>query len=251
MLITADTLAAIAGRPVNANMRSTALGLAMAGVGAGLARPVRLAHFLGQLSHEGEGWAYDREIWGPTAAQARYDIRTDLGNTAARDGDGFLYRGRGPIQITGKANYARFGAWARAMDPGAPDFVRDPDAVLSDPWEGLAPIWYWDRCGINRWADQGDLLAVTRAINGGTNGLADRRNRYVRASLVLLGFPATGVMAFQRAAGLAADGDPGPRTHDALHRAMTQALPVSFGPAPVRPKPKPAWLVALFRKLGA
>ena len=88
MQITAQTLALLAGTNENDNMRSTLAGLQRGGVGAGLERPHRLAMYLGQLSHESAGWKYDREIWGPTEAQKRYDTRTDLGNTAAADGDG-------------------------------------------------------------------------------------------------------------------------------------------------------------------
>ena len=258
MQITPDTLAAIAGKPVNSNMISTVAGLARAGVGAGLNRPHRLAMYLGQLAHESMGWHYDRELWGPTAAQARYDTRTDLGNTAARDGDGYRYRGRGPIQLTGRDNYRAFTAWARSMDPRAPDFVADPDAVLTDPWEGLAPIWFWDRGGINRYADQGDFLTVTRRINGGTNGLADRERRYVQAALVLLGYSPREVRRFQTDAGLKSDGVAGPQTRAALHHALSRAMPVTFAgqqepPAPVTPTPRPAlpgWLAWLNRLFG-
>ena len=255
MQIAPDTLAAITGKPVNSNMISTVAGLARAGVGAGLNRPHRLAMFLGQLAHESDGWHYDRELWGPTAAQARYDTRTDLGNTAAADGDGYRYRGRGPIQLTGRANYAAFTAWARSMDPRAPDFVADPDAVLTDPWEGLAPIWFWDRGDLNRYADQGDFLTVTRRINGGTNGLADRERRYVQAALVLLGYSPREVRRFQTDAGLKSDGVAGPQTRAALHHALSRAMPVTFAgqPAPVAPTPRPAlpgWLAWLNRLFG-
>ena len=254
MQITPDTLAAIAGKPVNSNMTSTVAGLARAGVGAGLNRPHRLAMYLGQLAHESMGWHYDREVWGNTAAQKRYDTRTDLGNTAAADGDGYRYRGRGPIQLTGRANYAAFTAWARSMDRQAPDFVADPDAVLTDPWEGLAPIWFWDRGGLNRYADQGDFLTVTRRINGGTNGLADRERRYVQAGLVLLGYGPGEVRRFQSAAGLRADGIAGPKTRDALHRALSSAVPATFAGQATPAAPTPAQpvnpLAALFAWLS-
>ena len=239
MQITAGTLATIAGRPVNSNMQSTIAGLERAGVGTGLNRPHRLAQYLAQLAHESGLWRYDREVWGPTEAQKRYDTRTDLGNTAAADGDGFLYRGRGPIQITGRANYREFTAWARALDPQAPDFVANPDAVLTDPWEGLGPIWYWDTRDLNRYADNGDLLTITKRINGGTNGLADRQAQYTRAGLVLLGYAPADVRAFQRSHGLTVDGKAGPNTRAAIHDALLKRPLVTFGTDRPTPKPVP------------
>lgn len=237
MQITVGTLATIAGRPVNSNMQSTIAGLERAGVGAGLNRPHRLAQFLAQIAHESGGWRYDAEVWGPTSAQKRYDTRTDLGNTAAADGDGFLYRGRGPIQITGKSNYRQFTAWARALDPQAPDFVANPDAVLTDPWEGLGPIWYWDTRDLNRYADNGDLLTITKRINGGTNGLADRQAQYTRAGLVLLGFAT--IKQFQDHVGLKVDGIAGPATRAAIHAELLKRPLVTFGTARPAPKPVP------------
>lgn len=225
MRITENTLAQIAGRSANDNMRSTVAGLAMAGVGAGLNRPARLAHYLAQLGHESMGWYYDREVWGPTAAQERYDTRTDLGNTPERDGDGYLYRGRGPIQITGKSNYAEFTAWAQKLDASAPDFVAAPDAVNTDPWEGLGPIWYWVTRDLNDYADANNIEMVTRKINGGLNGYSDRLARYVRTALVLAGYAPTAVKAFQQDAGLDVDGIAGPKTRAALHDAL-EALPL-------------------------
>ena len=237
MQITAGTLATIAGRPVNSNMQSTIAGLERAGVGAGLNRPHRLAHFLAQIAHESGGWRYDAEVWGPTSAQKRYDTRTDLGNTATADGDGFLYRGRGPIQITGRSNYRQFTAWAQSLDPQAPDFVANPDAVLTDPWEGLGPIWYWDTRDLNRYADNGDLLTITKRINGGTNGLADRQAQYTRVGLVLLGFAT--IKQFQDHVGLKVDGIAGPATRAAIHAELLKRPLVTFGTARPTPKPVP------------
>lgn len=219
MQVTAATLAAIAGASANGNMRSVIAGLAA--LPLGLDRPHRLAHYLGQLAHESGAWRYDREIWGPTAAQKRYDSRTDLGNTAALDGDGYRYRGRGAIQITGKANYRQYRDWCRGRGLAAPDFVAAPDLVLRDPWEGLGPVWYWSTRDLNALADRNDLDAITRRINGGSNGLADRRVRYTRAALVLLGYGPTQVREFQRAEHITADGIAGPTTRATLHAALT------------------------------
>nr|WP_234835981.1 hypothetical protein [Sinorhizobium meliloti] len=74
--------------------------------------------------HESGDFRYDREIWGPTPAQQRYDARTDLGNTPERDGDGYLYRGRTGMQLTGKDNYRQFRNWCRATGLDCPDFAR-------------------------------------------------------------------------------------------------------------------------------
>ncbi|WP_410176733.1 hypothetical protein [Sinorhizobium medicae] len=83
---------------------------------------------------------YDREIWGPTPAQQRRDTRTDLGNTPENDGDGFRYRGCTGMQLTGKDNYRQFRNWCRAAGLSCPDFVKDPDAVNTDPWEAWCLI---------------------------------------------------------------------------------------------------------------
>lgn len=227
MQVTAQTLAQIAGTGANSNMRSMVAGLAA--LPSGLDRPHRLAHYLGQLAHESGAWRYDRELWGPTPAQQRYDTRTDLGNTAARDGDGYLYRGRTGVQITGKSNYRQYRDWCRGSGLAAPDFVAQPDLVLTDPWEGLGPIWYWSTRDLNLLADSNGLDAITIRINGGTNGIDDRRAKYVRAALVLLGYGPTQVREFQRAEHIAADGIAGPTTRATLHAALTQLQPLKFG----------------------
>lgn len=131
--------------------------------------PLRLAHFLGQTGHESGGFIYMAEIWGPTAAQRGYEGRADLGNT--QPGDGSLMRGRGPIQITGRANYRKFGRLIGI------DIERHPE-LAAIPSIGLRlALEYWKDRGLNALADQDDGDAITRKINGGTNGLADRRAR--------------------------------------------------------------------------
>ena len=228
------------GKPKTSNMRSVLLALGEYGPQFGLDHPHRLAQFLAQMCHESAGFRYDRELWGPTAAQKRYDIRTDLGNTKARDGDGSKYRGRTAIQITGKANYSEFRTWCRKhISRDAPDFVVDPDKANIDPWEGLGPMWYWETRKLNRYADRNDIEMVTRRINGGLNGFADRLRFYTRAALVLMGYDPKDVTGFQQIAksrgtykGLI-DGAAGPQTRAALHMMLAEQSPVTTTASPV------------------
>jgi putative chitinase len=127
---------------------------------------LRMAHFIAQVMHESGGFRYLKELWGPTAAQSGYEGRSDLGNT--QPGDGFRFRGRGLIQLTGRYNYRLF-----SNDIGV-DFVSNPDLVAQPPYAVLAAGWYWDRNNINALADIDDVYAVTRRINGGLNGINDR-----------------------------------------------------------------------------
>jgi putative chitinase len=109
-------------------------------------------------------------------------------------------------KITDKANCAAYHDWCVEKGLTPPDFVAKPDLVNSDPWEGLAPIWYWDTHSFNRLADQGDIETITKKINGGMNGVADLVEHLVRLSLVVLGYAPGDIKKFQASAGL--DGDP-------------------------------------------
>lgn len=138
----------------------------------------RSAMFAAQIGHESAGLRYMEEI----ASGAAYEGRRDLGNT--QPGDGRRFKGRGPIQLTGRHNYGLFGAWChgRGLVPTSDHFQRHPAEVATSRWGFLAASWYWTaaRPKINGQCDAGDLVAVTRSINGGTNGLADRRARWDR-----------------------------------------------------------------------
>lgn len=138
----------------------------------------RAAMFCAQVGHESAGLRYMEEI----ASGAAYEGRRDLGNT--QPGDGRRFKGRGPIQLTGRHNYGLFSRWAHAQGlVASPDyFVRNPAVVATSRWGFLAASWYWTvaRPRLNAQADAGDLVAATRSINGGTNGLADRRVRWNR-----------------------------------------------------------------------
>lgn len=139
--------------------------------------PRRLAMWCAQLGHESVGLRYMNEIWGPTAAQRTYDGR--MGNRPGTS-DWSDFRGRGPIQLTGRNNYASFYQWARDKGLNPPDFTREPYRVAESYWGFLAAAWYWTvaRPQLNSLADAEDVVGATRAINGGTNGLADRQQRY-------------------------------------------------------------------------
>lgn len=143
----------------------------------------RIAAFLAQVAHESGRFRYVREIWGPTRAQLRYEGRRDLGNV--HPGDGHRYMGRGPIQITGRANYRAATTGIRAVMPDAPDFEARPELLELPRWGALAAGWFWDSRELNTLADQQAITAITRRINGGVNGLAERK-RFWRALLAVL-----------------------------------------------------------------
>ena len=145
--------------------------------------PERLAMFLSQTGHESGGGRYVAELWGPTDAQTRYEGRADLGNTLP--GDGFRFRGRGLIQTTGRANYRHVRDRLRKAGFRCPDFEQEPELLEEPQWAALSAADYWGMRRINEAADAGNFELVTRLVNGGTNGLVDRLNRWERAKRVL------------------------------------------------------------------
>ncbi|HDR9028759.1 TPA: glycoside hydrolase family 19 protein [Burkholderia vietnamiensis] len=128
--------------------------------------PARQAAFIAQVGHESGRLVYTRELWGPTSAQQRYEGRSDLGNT--QPGDGFRYRGRGLIQVTGRANYQS------AADALALPLIDQPELLEQPSAAALSAAWFWNAHGLNALADSGDLETITRRINGGLNGQHDR-----------------------------------------------------------------------------
>lgn len=141
----------------------------------------RIAMWLAQVGHESGSFVYTEEI----ASGAAYEGRSDLGNT--QPGDGVRFKGRSWIQITGRNNYGLFSQWAfKQRLVSTPTYFVDHSTELADlKWAGIGAAWYWTvaRSDINALSDRQDLETVTRRINGGTNGLADRRDRYNRALL--------------------------------------------------------------------
>lgn len=147
----------------------------------GIDNVLRTAAFVAQLAHESGEFRWMEEIWGPTAAQLRYEPPSDLakrlGNTQA--GDGQRFKGRGPIQITGRFNYQTYGGLLGI------DLLADPARAATPEVAFATAGLYWQRNGLNELADAGNFVAITRRINGGTNGLADRQMYYARALAVL------------------------------------------------------------------
>lgn len=143
--------------------------------------PLRLCHFIAQIAHESGSLNYQKEI----ASGAAYDtgrLAARLGNTPQADGDGQKYKGRGYIQLTGTTNYKLFNEFTgRQYDlMNHPERVEQPDLAM------MAAGWFWSRNKLNSLADRDDILAITRKINGGTNGLNDRKQFLMNAKKVLL-----------------------------------------------------------------
>jgi putative chitinase len=183
----------------------------------------RIAMFLAQCGHESGGFKQVEESlnYAPEALKATFNkgvIRfTDadayrygrmpgepadqrmigilayggrMGNLAAPSDDGYRYRGRALIQLTGKDNYRAFGVWY-----GKPElFVLNPDLLAQPEYAAMAAAWFWQANGLNKWADAGDVLTCSRVINIGSattkatpNGLDDRKAKFKRALPVMRG----------------------------------------------------------------
>lgn len=139
---------------------------------------LRVAHFLAQIIHESAGLQTTEEF----ASGAAYEGRVDLGNTVR--GDGKRYKGRGVLQLTGRANYRRYGKILGLDLEGEPHIAAEPLVSLR-----IACVYWRDR-QINPLCDADDLVGVTRKVNGGTNGLADRGRYLVKAKAALAAAPA-------------------------------------------------------------
>lgn len=175
--------------------------------------PQRIAAFLAQLAHESGEYRYMEEL----ADGSAYEGRADLGNT--EPGDGVKYKGHGPIQITGRANHEACGL-ALGLD-----LVNTPRLLTLPEYGTASACWFWNSRGLSTLADVDWFKTITRIINGGYNGLSDRRQYWDR-NRALLGLPFVDldteddrIADFQRSAGLFVDGIAGPRTLKALRAA--------------------------------
>ena len=161
--------------------------------------PERVAGFLSQVGHESGGFKFVEENLNYSApalrtvfgkyftddSQANAYARQPekiankvyanrMGNGDEASGDGWKYRGRGLIQLTGKDNYTACGNALKI------DFVASPDSVATSGCAALSAGWYWDTRHLNALADAKDIVGMTKRINGGTNGLDDRQMRYAK-----------------------------------------------------------------------
>lgn len=143
----------------------------------GIVTRLRMAAFIAQVGHESGQLRYVREIWGPTAQQLTYEGRADLGNIVK--GDGSKFRGRGLIQITGRANYVACGE-ALGLD-----LISKPELLEQPQHAAMSAAWFWSTRGLNTLADQKDFAKITRRINGGLTGRDDRQALYDKALKVL------------------------------------------------------------------
>ncbi|MNJ25035.1 Chitinase class I [compost metagenome] len=145
--------------------------------------PKRQAAFLAQVGHESGQLQYVREL-GSEQYLAKYDtgnLAVKLGNTPEADGDGQRYRGRGLIQITGHSNYLRCSL-ALFNDER---LLRTPELLEQPQWAAESAAWFWWVRELSTLADRDEFEAITRKINGGLNGLADRLQLWERARAVL------------------------------------------------------------------
>ena len=152
--------------------------------------PARLAAFLAQLAHESGALKYMAEL----ASGDAYEGRADLGNT--QPGDGRRFKGRGPIQITGRFNHrAVRPALLLAGYEDVPDFEAEPERLTEPRWGCAAAAEFWHRHGLNALADAGQFDRISKAINRGNpnaqlpaNGSADRVLRWERAKAALAAY---------------------------------------------------------------
>jgi len=133
--------------------------------------PLRVAHFMAQIHNESGGFKYTKEI-GNDAYFKKYEGRKDLGNV--KDGDGLRFKGRGFIQVTGRANYTVLSKDTRI------DFLNNPELLEQEANAMISALWFWNKKKLNELADKDDCKAITKKINGGYNGLADRERLLIK-----------------------------------------------------------------------
>jgi putative chitinase len=173
-IVTRRLLVAVMPKAKSARLDAMLPHLTSAALEFGINTRERLAAWLAQLAHESAELKYLEEI----ADGSAYEGREDLGNT--KPGDGRRYKGRGPIQITGRANYAAAG---KALGL---DLVAKPELLATNYAAGCrAAAWFWKSKGLNELADKDAFGSITKRVNGGFNGLDDRCLYWARANRFL------------------------------------------------------------------
>lgn len=170
-IVTLDQLKYIMPRATNDNLKRFLIPINITLEKFGINTPLRIAAFLSQIAHESGSLLYTEEL----ASGIKYEGRKDLGNT--KKGDGVKYKGRGLIQITGRANYEEVSK-SLGMD-----FVEQPELLKTTVWAALSAGLWWNKRSnkLNIAADSRDIKRITKIVNGGTNGLAERTQYYNRA----------------------------------------------------------------------
>lgn len=163
LVISPELLRKVAGAPVNKTVvEGLSKHLPAEMEKAGINTRLRIAHFLAQLCHESDHFRTMREY----ASGAAYEGRRDLGNVRA--GDGRRFRGRGPIQITGRYNYEKYGKKLGIDLVNKPELAETPEIGVK------IAVQYWTDNNLNALADKDDVRRITKRINGGYNGLKSR-----------------------------------------------------------------------------
>ena len=236
MLITRDLLTRMGATAANADKHLDALNAALAV--HGIDSELRIAHFLAQVMHESgclrlveENLKYSAEGLRKTfrkyfrtdaeaQAYARQPERIGsrvyggrMGNGPESTGEGYRYRGRGLIQLTGKDNYRSFAQWVGADVLANPDWVAERYAVQS-------AVYFWEKNHLNALADIDDLAGITRRINGGLNGYEDRHDLLLKAKRTLAELAAAG----------AVDTVPAPVALQPTHRVKATQLTLRSAP---------------------
>lgn len=147
---------------------------------------LRISHFIAQAAHETGGFRYLQELGSGKDANhdgfddylQKYDFRKDLGNNQV--GMGPKYRGRGIFQLTGYFNYVAYGKRLGIDLAKLPEKAADPEIAT------LTACLYWTDRKMNDFADKDDVLSITKKINGGTNGLDDRKAYLARLKTLLV-----------------------------------------------------------------
>ena len=166
----------------------------------------RVAAFLAQIAHESGGFNFTKENlnynakalqsvfkkYYPTEKDAIVHERKPeqianrvyagrMGNGDEKSGDGWTYRGRGLIQLTGKENYTKFSESIKKPLKEAVDYLETPEGAVE------SAAWFWSKNKLNELCDKDDFTTLTKRINGGTNGLEDRKHHYEIALKALKG----------------------------------------------------------------